>query len=262
MAALFLRPTYLVMPCYMSFYRVIFFGFSWCLTHSKRTCPHTILFCVCMFLCIIFYYYYCFGFCFGLFCFGGGRGHGVFTQKKRGQPRDAIRAVVVLPHSFRPSQRVLVFAEGSQADAARAAGADIVGGAELVSQVVAGELEFDAVLATPALVKEVKAAGRVLRQMTPSVKKGTVSDDIGKLTGEFKGGISYGSDAHGLIAAPFGRTDMTPTQLEANLAKLLGAVRMHCLDGNEAKFVHQLHISAQQGPGMPIDQTSLPLPPS
>lgn len=168
----------------------------------------------------------------------------------------------MLPHTFRPSQKVLVFASGSQADAARAAGADIVGGAELLPQVLDGSLEFDVCLSTPALLKEVKTAGRVLRQKSPSVKKGallrcvaalrhcvalrlwvallrcaphcmffgvqhqlapgyssregltatrsplvvgTVGEDIGRITGQFKGGISYGSNGEGLIAAPFGK---------------------------------------------------------
>src|SRR4051812_18914285 len=139
-------------------------------------------------------------------------------------PRKAdqmVRGTVILPHGTGKTARVAVFATGARADEARAAGADIVGGDELIDEVAKGMLDFDAAVATPDLMGKVGRLGRVLgpRGLMPNPKTGTVTNDVAKAVNEIKGGkIEYRVDKHANLHTIIGKSSFSEAQLVENYA--------------------------------------------
>ena len=142
-------------------------------------------------------------------------------------PRQAdqmVRGTVNLPNGTGKSARVLVFATGANADAAREAGADHVGSDELVEKVSEGWLDFDAVVATPDMMGKVGRLGRVLgpRGLMPNPKTGTVTMDVAKAVADFKGGkVEYRTDRYGNVHVPLGKASFDPDALEQNFRAVL-----------------------------------------
>src|SRR5680860_1553567 len=138
-------------------------------------------------------------------------------------PRKAdqmVRGTVNLPHGTGKTARVLVFATGANADAAREAGAEFVGADELVDKVNGGWLDFDAVVATPDMMGKVGRLGRVLgpRNLMPNPKTGTVTPNVAKAVSDFKGGkVEYRTDRYGNVHVPVGKVSFTLEALTANL---------------------------------------------
>ena len=176
-------------------------------------------------------------------------------------PRKAdqmVRGTVNLPHGTGKTARVLVFAAGDKADAARAAGADEVGTDELIEKVAGGYLDFDAVVATPDLMGKVGRLGRVLgpRGLMPNPKTGTVTMDVTKAVNDIKGGrIEFRVDKHGNLHFIIGKTSFTEAQLLDNYAAAQEEVLRLKPTTSKGRYITKATMSTTMGPGIPLDAT-------
>lgn len=166
-----------------------------------------------------------------------------------------VRGSVSLPHGIGKSVRVAVFAQGDNAEKAREAGADIVGGDDLASQIKSGVMDFDVALATPDMMGVVGPLGRVLgpRGLMPSPRSGTVATDIATAVREFKAGkIEFRNDKGGNVAAPVGKLSFTEEQLVENIQAFLGHLRTMKPSAAKGAFIRSASISATMSPGIRI----------
>ena len=175
-------------------------------------------------------------------------------------PRKAdqlVRGTVALPHGTGKQIRVAVFAPADKVKEAQDAGADLVGGKELVAELAAGrELDFDLAIATPDMMAEVGKLGRILgpRGLMPNPKAGTVTPDVGKAVGEFKAGrIEYRNDRFGNVHVPVGKASFSSEQLVANLAALTAEIMRVKPSSAKGRYMRQLVISSTMGPGVKVD---------
>jgi len=174
-------------------------------------------------------------------------------------PRHAdqlVRGTVVLPHGTGRSSRVIVFAQGEKAQEALRAGADDVGGEDLVKRIDDGWFEFDVAIATPDMMGMVGRLGKKLgpRGLMPNPKSGTVTFDIERAVGEIKSGrIEFKVDRAGIVHAPVGRASFTPDQLQANVATLVDAVNRAKPSGAKGTYMRTLTLAPTMGPGVRVD---------
>ncbi len=178
-------------------------------------------------------------------------------------PRHAdqmVRGTVPLPHGTGKKVRVAVFATGEKLKEAEDAGADIVGGEELAKKVAGGFLDFDAVVATPDMMREVGKLGRVLgpRGLMPNPKVGTVTFEVAEAVGQIKAGkIEFRVDKAGIIHAPFGKVSFTPEQLTENAEAIIAAVMRAKPAAAKGKYVKSVTISTTMGPGVRVDDSAM-----
>ena len=178
-------------------------------------------------------------------------------------PRKAdqmVRGTVNLPHGTGKTARVLVFANGDKAEAAREAGADIVGGDELIERVSGGWLDFDAVVATPDMMGKVGRLGRVLgpRGLMPNPKLGTVTNDIAEAVKAAKGGqVEYRAQKEGIVHAGVGKASFTEKALVENVKALFNAVNRAKPAGAKGTYLKKVSISSTMGPGFKLDVASM-----
>ena len=168
----------------------------------------------------------------------------------------AVRSTVILPHGTGKIARVLVFATGEKAEAAIAAGADIVGSDELIEEVVAGRMDFDAVVATPDLMGKVGRLGKVLgpRGLMPNPKTGTVTMDVAKAVSDIKGGkIEFRVDKHSNLHTIIGKASFGDTKLVENYGAILDEVLRSKPSTSKGRYLLKATISASTGPGIPVD---------
>jgi large subunit ribosomal protein L1 len=174
-------------------------------------------------------------------------------------PRKAdqmVRGTVNLPHGTGKTARVLVFASGDKAEAAREAGADIVGGDELIDKVAGGWLDFDAVGATPDMMGKVGRLGRVLgpRGLMPNPKTGTVTPDPAKAVSDIKGGkIEFRVDRHANLHFIIGKASFGETQLVENYAAALEEVLRLKPNSSKGRYLKKVTFSTTMGPGVQVD---------
>jgi large subunit ribosomal protein L1 len=174
-------------------------------------------------------------------------------------PRHAdqlVRGTVVLPHGTGKSTRVIVFAQGEKAQEALRAGADEVGGDDLVKRIDDGWFEFDVAIATPDMMGTVGRLGKKLgpRGLMPNPKSGTVTFDIERAVGEIKSGrIEFKVDRAGIVHAPVGRASFTPEQLAANVATLVDAINRAKPSGAKGTYMRTLTLAPTMGPGVRVD---------
>jgi large subunit ribosomal protein L1 len=174
-------------------------------------------------------------------------------------PRKAdqmVRGTVSLPHGTGKTARVAVFATGDKAEEARAAGADIVGGDELIAQVEGGMLDFDAAVATPDLMGKVGRLGRVLgpRGLMPNPKTGTVTMDVGKAVEDIKGGkIEFRVDRQANLHFVIGKTTFTEEQLLDNYMSALDEVTRAKPSTAKGRYIKKIAMSTTMGPGIQVD---------
>lgn len=174
-------------------------------------------------------------------------------------PRKAdqmVRGTVNLPHGTGKTARVLVFAVGPKAEEAEAAGADIVGGDELIEEVQNGRLDFDAVVATPDLMGKVGRLGRVLgpRGLMPNPKIGTVTMDVAKAVADIKGGkIEFRVDRQANLHFPIGKTSFSDQALAENFAAALDEVTRLKPAAARGRYIKKATITTTMGPGIPVD---------
>ena len=168
----------------------------------------------------------------------------------------AIRSTVNLPHGTGKTARVLVFANGDKAEAARAAGADIVGGDELIDEVSKGRLDYDAVVATPDLMGKVGRLGKVLgpRGLMPNPKTGTVTTDVAKAVTDIKGGkIEFRVDKNSNLHFLIGKSSFTAQQLAENYTAAMDEVMRSKPASSKGAYVKKAVISSTMGPGIQVD---------
>jgi len=171
------------------------------------------------------------------------------------KPDQAIRGTISLPKGIGKTLRVIVFADGDLAEQAKAAGADAVGGQELVDKVQGGWTEFDVAIAVPAMMRIVGRLGRTLgpKGLMPSPKSGTVTDNITTAVREFKAGkIEYRTDSGGNIHAPVGRKSFSPEDLKTNIDAFIEHIRQARPSGAKGKYIVGVTLSATMGPGIPL----------
>jgi large subunit ribosomal protein L1 len=174
-------------------------------------------------------------------------------------PRKAdqmVRGTVNLPHGTGKTARVLVFAVGDRAEAAREAGADHVGSDDLVERVSGGWLDFDAVVATPDMMGRVGRLGRVLgpRGLMPNPKTGTVTPDVAKAVSDIKGGkIEFRVDRHANLHFIIGKASFTEQQLVENYAAALEEVLRLKPASSKGRYLRSITLSPTMGPGIHVD---------
>jgi len=171
-----------------------------------------------------------------------------------------VRSTVVLPHGSGQSKRVAVIAQGEKLKEAEAAGADVVGGADLCTKIAEGFLDFDAVVTTPDMMRDVGKLGRVLgpRGLMPNPKAGTVTFDVAQAVEEIKAGkLEFRVDKAGIIHAAVGKVSFDEAALSANVRALVDAVLRVRPASAKGKYVKSLHIASTMGPGVTIDTGEL-----
>jgi large subunit ribosomal protein L1 len=178
-------------------------------------------------------------------------------------PRKAdqiVRGTVALPSGTGKDVRVAVFAAGDAAAEARAAGADIVGADDLAAQIEGGMLDFDVAIATPDLMPLVGRLGRTLgpRGLMPNPKTGTVTAEVGKAVGEFKGGkVEYRTDRYGNIHVPIGKVSFDPEALGANFRAVLDELQRAKPASAKGRYIKSITLAPTMGPGVNVDPNRL-----
>lgn len=179
-------------------------------------------------------------------------------------PRHAdqmVRGTVVLPHGLGKSKRVLVLATGEKVAEAQAAGADFVGGDELVDRIQKENwLDYDAVVATPDMMRSVGRLGKVLgpRGLMPNPKTGTVTMDVAKAVQEIKAGkVEYRTDKQGLIHTAVGKLSFDSQKLEENAQALLTSVLRAKPTAAKGKYLRGVHLTSTMGPGIQLDTATI-----
>jgi large subunit ribosomal protein L1 len=171
-----------------------------------------------------------------------------------------VRGATVLPHGTGRTVRVAVFTQGANAEAALAAGADIVGMDDLAAQVKAGEMNFDVVIASPDAMRVVGQLGQILgpRGLMPNPKVGTVTPDVATAVKNAKAGqIRYRNDKNGIIHSTIGKVTFTPVQIKENLEALLAALVKGKPSGAKGQFLKKISLSTTMGAGLKIDASSV-----
>lgn len=166
-----------------------------------------------------------------------------------------VRGTVVLPHGTGRSVKVAVIADGADADAARAAGADEVGGEDLVQRIDEGWMDFDVLCATPAMMRIVGRLGRKLGPRMPNAKSGTVGPDIGQIVSELKAGkIQFRADSRGgVVHTMIGKVSFDAEQLIENFATLIAALMRAKPEAAKGQYLRKIAVSASMGPSFRID---------
>lgn len=171
-----------------------------------------------------------------------------------------VRGSVVLPAGTGKSVRVAVFAQGDKAEAAKAAGADVVGMEDLAEQVKAGNLNFDVVIASPDTMRIVGTLGQILgpRGLMPNPKVGTVTPDVAQAVKNAKAGqVQFRVDKAGIIHATIGRRSFEDTALKSNLSALLDALVKAKPATSKGVYLRKIAVSSTMGVGVRVEQTSL-----
>lgn len=178
-------------------------------------------------------------------------------------PRHAdqmVRGTVLLPHGTGKTKRVLVVAAGDAAREAEEAGADYVMGEEAVEKIQNGWLDFDAVVATPDMMRHLSKLGKILgpRGLMPNPKTGTVTTEVGKAVREIKAGkVEFRVDKTGIVHAPLGKISFALDQLEENAQALISAILKAKPAAAKGRYVHSAVLSSTMSPGVPLDLAQL-----
>lgn len=181
---------------------------------------------------------------------------GIDTKKSD----QVVRGSALLPHGTGKVVRVAVFAQGQNAEKAKAAGADVVGFEDLAERMKGGEIDYDTVIATPDAMRIVGQLGRVLgpRGLMPNPKVGTVTQDVETAVKNAKAGqVRFRADKGGVIHCPIGKADFEASALRENLIALLNDIKKVKPPSSKGVFLKRLTLSSTMGPGVMVDQASL-----
>ncbi len=171
-----------------------------------------------------------------------------------------VRGATVLPHGTGKQTRVAVFAQGAAADAAKEAGADIVGMDDLAEQVKGGNLDFDVVVAAPDAMRVVGQLGKILgpRGLMPNPKVGTVTPNVADAVSKVKAGqVQYRTDRAGIVHCSIGKVNFEVQALKENLEALLADLNKAKPSSSKGTYVKKITVSSTMGPGVPVEKASL-----
>jgi large subunit ribosomal protein L1 len=171
-----------------------------------------------------------------------------------------VRGASVLPHGTGKTVRVAVFAQGANVDAAKEAGADIVGFEDLAEDIKAGNMDFDVVIASPDAMRVVGQLGQILgpRGLMPNPKVGTVTPNVAEAVQNAKAGqVRYRTDKAGIIHCSIGKVDFEPNKLKENLESLLAALVKAKPSSAKGVYLRKVTVSSTMGPGLTVDQATL-----
>lgn len=171
-----------------------------------------------------------------------------------------VRGATVLPHGTGRDVRVAVFTQGANAEAAKAAGAELVGMEDLADLIKKGEMNFDVVIASPDAMRVVGQLGQILgpRGLMPNPKVGTVTPNVAEAVKNAKAGqVRYRNDKNGIIHTTLGKVSFTETQIQENLEALIEALRKGKPSSAKGVFIKKISISTTMGAGVVLDQSSL-----
>ena len=174
-----------------------------------------------------------------------------------------VRGTVVLPHGLGKSKRVLAIAGADKQKEAQDAGADVVGGDDVVEKILGGWVDFDAVVATPDMMRAVGRLGKVLgpRGLMPNPKTGTVTFDVAKAIQEIKAGkVEFRVDKTAIIHVPVGKVSFAADKITDNLLAVIHAVLRAKPSAAKGKYVQSIYVCSTMGPSIPIDPVSVELP--
>ena len=173
-----------------------------------------------------------------------------------------VRGSTVMPHGTGKTVRVAVFTQGKNVEAAKAAGADIVGFEDLAEKVKAGQIDFDVVIASPDAMRIVGQLGQILgpRGLMPNPKVGTVTPNVAEAVKNAKSGqVRYRTDKAGIVHAQIGRANFEPSALKENLLALVNDLQKIKPATSKGVYLKKLTVSSTMGPGVAVDQSSLGL---
>lgn len=173
------------------------------------------------------------------------------------QSDQMVRGTVVLPHGLGKTKRVLVIATGEKVREAQDAGADFVGGDDVVQRIQEGWTDFDAVIATPDMMRSAGRLGKVLgpRGLMPNPKTGTVTFEVAQAVKEIKAGkVEFRVDKQGIVHSPIGKISFDAAKLSANAHALIGAILKAKPAAAKGKFVKKVTLTSTMGPGILIDE--------
>ncbi len=171
-----------------------------------------------------------------------------------------VRGSTVMPHGTGKNVRVAVFTQGKNVDAAREAGADIVGLEDLAEKVKAGQMDFDVVIASPDAMRVVGQLGQILgpRGLMPNPKVGTVTPDVAGAVRNAKAGqVRYRCDKAGIVHCTIGKASFAPNALKENLLALITDLQKHKPSTSKGIFLQRVSVSSTMGPGLAVDRASL-----
>jgi ribosomal protein L1, bacterial/chloroplast len=181
---------------------------------------------------------------------------GIDTKKSDQQ----VRTMVVLPHGTGKTKRVAVLAKGEHAQTAQKAGADIVGGEDLVEDIVKGKMDFDVLVATPDTMKDLAKAAKILgpRGLMPNPKAGTVTFDIATAVKELKAGrIEFKADTYGIVHVPLGKASFDEGKLFDNAKAVLETINKVKPTTSKGVYVRSVSVASTMGPGLHVDTNKL-----
>jgi large subunit ribosomal protein L1 len=171
-----------------------------------------------------------------------------------------VRGASVLPHGIGKTVRVAVFAQGANADAAKEAGADIIGFEDLAADIKGGMMDFDVVIASPDAMRVVGQLGQILgpRGLMPNPKVGTVTPNVAEAVQNAKAGqVRYRTDKAGIIHCTIGKISFEPQKLKENLESLLAALVKAKPSSAKGVYLRKVTVSSTMGPGLTVDQSTL-----
>ncbi|TCN79412.1 50S ribosomal protein L1 [Shewanella fodinae] len=171
-----------------------------------------------------------------------------------------VRGAIVLPHGTGRDVRVAVFTQGANAEAAKEAGAELVGMDDLAAQVKAGEMNFDVVIASPDAMRVVGQLGQILgpRGLMPNPKTGTVTPNVAEAVKNAKAGqVRYRTDKNGIIHTTIGKADFEPVKLKENLEALMIALKKAKPAAAKGQYIKKVTVSTTMGAGVAVDQSTL-----
>lgn len=167
-----------------------------------------------------------------------------------------VRSTVSLPHGTGKTKKVAVIAKGEKVKEAEAAGADLVGGAELIETIFKGVMDFDVLVITPDMMKDAARLGKVLgpRGLMPNPKSGTVTFELAKTVKELKAGrIEFKADPQGIVHAPAGKASFPAGNLAENVQSIIDAVLKAKPSSSKGVYMQSVYVSSTMGPGVPVD---------
>jgi len=171
-----------------------------------------------------------------------------------------VRASITLPHGTGKSQRIAVFCDGSDAAASTKAGADVVGGEDLIEKVLAGEINFDIAVATPAMMKNLAKAAKILgpKGLMPSPKSGTVTPKPAEAVAELKKGkMEFRTDKSGIVHSIFGKASFSEKNLIENANALFKSIVEAKPSGIKSNYIRSVFVTSSMGPSVAVDPASL-----